>query len=123
MLSFRSNCSLTSTKELNMPTINGDAYEPIHVIPLDLVGFLGEEGFVILNPFRKVGRNLPSVASWMNCVPFCTRCKIENNQPINFHGTFATLHNINGEWHVRMQVDGRMRPLSPHTFFEIGHQL
>lgn len=105
-----------------MTTILGDDYEPVEVLPLDLVGYLGDKGFVILNPVRRHNRELPNVEdSPLKYVPLCIRAKITNNQVVNFSGQIATLHDINGLWHYRLrQVGSELVELEPHTFFEIG---
>lgn len=104
-------------------TILGDDYEPIEVINLDLVGYMGSGAFVILRPFRHWNRSLPE-EPFYGSIPICLRAKIVNNQAVNFGGDKATLHDVNGAWYFRLrrQLDGAaLNKLEPHTFFEIGH--
>ena len=64
-----------------MTTILGDDYDPVEVLPLDLVGYLGDKGFVILSSVKNRNRKLPSVeGSVLEFVPLCIRAKVVNNQ-------------------------------------------
>jgi len=104
-----------------MPTILGGDYQPVEVEDADLVGYLGKEGFAILNPIRSRGRNLPAIPEFVEAMPWCFKCKVQNNQKVNFHGEFATLHNIDGQWHFKSQESGQLKSLLPNSFFEVGH--
>ena len=105
-----------------MTTILGDDYDPVEVLPLDLVGYLGDKGFVILSSVKNRNRKLPSVeGSVLEFVPLCIRAKVVNNQVVNFSGQVATLHDIDGVWHYRLRREGMgLVKLEPHIFFEIG---
>ena len=105
---------------------NGVDYKPVEVEVLDIVGYRGggkNEGFVILNPHRIPGRELPPLPRNLEAMPWCIKCIIRNNQQVNFGGEFATLHDINGKWHFKTHPDGQLKPLWEYSFFEIGHQL
>lgn len=106
-----------------MTTINGGGYDPVEVEDLDLVGYLGQEkGFVIINPIKRGGRKLPH-QTLMEGIPMCIYCVIRNNQAVNLSGEFATLHDINGKWHIKgVKSDSTINPLINHIFFEIGHR-
>jgi hypothetical protein len=88
---------------------------------LDLVGYSKERGgFFIIAAKKGNNRKLPSAeTSLLGGVPMCVRCTIENNQKVNFSGLVATLHDIDGEWHVK--IGERLSNLADHSFFEIGH--
>ncbi|MDO8523465.1 MAG: hypothetical protein Q7S12_04285 [bacterium] len=102
-------------------TILGGNYKPVEVKTLDLVGYTGKE-FVILNHTKSLGRKLPPIPEMMASIPWCIRCKVENNQIVNFGGQVATLHDIDGIWHLKLrQQNSEPKPLPLFTFFEIGN--
>lgn len=88
----------------------------------DLVGYDPVEGFIILNAAKNRMYELPDT-SLGDSVPICIRCTIENNQNITFgKTTYATLHDVRGTWHYKLEKpDSALVPLPPFTFFEIGH--
>ena len=98
-------------------TINGGDYEPVEVQDLDVVGFNGEE-FVLLMACGVIPRKLPEFSPG---IPAAVRCRIQNNQKINFSGEMATLHDIGGAWHFKNSTIEQIHRLQTHTFFEIGH--
>lgn len=100
--------------------VEGDL-APVGVESGDVVGYMGGGEFCILNP--REGRSKenqlptnPGVYAW------CFLCVIRNNQTINFNGTVATLHDINGEWHYKLSGDEPepIKPLPANYFFEVG---
>ena len=100
-------------------TILGGDYELVEVRSLDLVGYTRSKGFVILNPVKNRSRKLPNAeGSLLEHIPLCIRAKIANNQVVNFSGQVATLHDIDGVWHYKL--DQELIELGSHTFFEIG---
>jgi hypothetical protein len=104
-------------------TILGGDYPPVEVCTLDIVGYIGDGKFVILNPVRGRNRELPGTAeeSIFSCLPTCLNTTLQNNQRINFGGDQATLHNINGRWHFKyLHPESQLKVLPPFTFFEIG---
>jgi hypothetical protein len=104
-----------------MTILSGD-YEPVKVQTLDVVGYLGKSKFVLLQAVERRQTKLPAgmpEADAFKGIPTCVRAKVENNQAINFSGVVATLHDVSGEWMVR--IGGTLQPLQNHSFFEIGH--
>jgi hypothetical protein len=98
----------------------GENDEPIEVRTLDVVGYVSDGAFVILNPLRSAGRSLSTEGDPL-LVPICIRAKIANNQVVNFSGKVATLNDIDGVWHYQFRQSRRPpRKLPPYTFFEIG---
>lgn len=88
--------------------------------PRDVVGYTYNLGFVILNPVKADGER-PDLDAHSGRLPMGISCIIKNNQVIKFlSGGTATLHDINNEWHYRLDESGsQIRPLESDRFFEI----
>lgn len=104
-----------------MTIVAGD-YEPVEVLPLDIVGYIGNGTFVLIRGATYQVRKLPEgiELSDSHGIPTCLVAKIENNQVVNFGGNVGTLNNIVGEWCFKSKDVSRIVSLASYTFFEIG---
>ncbi len=95
--------------------------EPAEINYRDVIGYLGKNEFVILIACKLRGpRELPQKSEIAEVIPCGIPCSINNNQKVRFNHAEATLHNIDGEWHYKMQGSQKLKRLDSSMFFEIS---
>lgn len=95
--------------------------KPIPVVNYDVVGYMGDGKFAILNHMRLPSdREVP--ADMNQLFPSCIPCVIEDGQVVYFAGDRpVVLHQADGKWVYRFYGSGDVfESLAPNTFFEIA---